>query len=216
MKLVIGNKNYSSWSLRPWLLLSFHEVAFEEIRIALLADNYKQQIHEYSVAGFVPVLKDESTTVWDSLAICEYISECYLSGRGWPIDPHVRAQARSCSAEMHSGFANIRRDMPMNVRAMGRKIDMSPEIEKEVTRLDHMWADLRLRYSSQGPWLFGDFSIADCMFAPMVLRFHTYGVRRSDESNNYMETMLQHPALTRWTNEAKDETEVIELAEVGR
>ena len=216
MQLIFGNKNYSSWSLRPWFLLSYHEVPFDEVRIALFSENYKQRITEYSDAGFVPVLKNGDTTVWDSLAICEYVSETFLSNRGWPEDPKIRAHARACSAEMHSGFPNIRTEMPMNVRAMGRVVEISEPINKEIARIDTMWTQLREIYGSRGPWLFGEFSIADCMFAPIVFRFRTYGISLPSASSKYMETMLEHPAVRRWMNDAENETEVIEMAEVGR
>ena len=215
MKLVIGNKNYSSWSFRPWLLLTYHQVEFEEVRVALFSENYKAAITSLSGAGFVPILEDGDTTVWDSLAICEYISETCLEDKGWPLDRHDRSQARACSAEMHSGFPNIRNMMPMNVRASGRVIDITPEIEKEVARIDAIWTGLRTSYAVRGPWLFGEFSIADCMYAPMVFRFKTYGINLSSESRTYMDTVLAHPATQGWMHDALNETEVIDWAEVG-
>ena len=215
MKLIIGNKNYSSWSLRPWLLLSFHNVEFEEIRLPLFVDNFEEKLKNYTGAGFVPVLKDNDLTIWDSLAICEYISEHYLSGTGWPADPKARAEARSCSAEMHSGFSNIRNNMPMNARGTDRNIEITPAIKKEINRINSLWIDLRNRYSKNGPWLFGEFSIADCMFSPIVFRFKTYGVVLKGTADAYMDFVLNHPLIQGWLKESKNEKETIDRSEVG-
>jgi len=143
MKLVIGNKNYSSWSLRPWLLLSFHGVPFEEIRIPLDQADTHTTLSRYTEAGKVPVLQDGDFTVWDSLAICEYVSEKYLNDRGWPVDIRARAIARSCSAEMHSGFPEIRNQLPMNCRAKDRRVPSNPALEKEIARIDRIWSKQR-------------------------------------------------------------------------
>lgn len=215
LKLIIGNKNYSSWSLRPWLLLAFHQLEFEELRIPLFMDNHEEKIKAYTGAGLVPVLEDGDLTVWDSLAICEYISEQYLSGAGWPADSETRAVARSCSAEMHSGFSNIRTNMPMNVRATNRKVVITPESKKEIDRINSLWTDLRNKYSKNGPWLFGEFSIADCMFSPVVFRFNTYGVKLSDIANEYMHFVLNHSLVGTWIQESKNEKETVERSEVG-
>ncbi len=215
MKLIIGNKNYSSWSLRPWLLLSVFEVAFEEIRISLMVEGYKKKILQYSAAGQVPVLNDNGLVIWDSLAICEYISEQYLDGKGWPQDPAIRAQARSCAAEMHSSFFTLRNDMPMNCRAKNRKVPIYPELRNDIARVDRLWSEMRTRYSPLGPWLLGDFSIADCMFAPVVFRFNTYKPGVSALSQEYMVKMLEHPKIQLWLKQAKAEEEIISYAEVG-
>jgi glutathione S-transferase len=216
LKLVIGNKNYSSWSLRAWLLLSAYDVSFETVRIPLFEDTTEIELARYTDAGKVPVLHDGDTVVWDSLAICEYISEQYLDGRGWPADTVKRAIARACSAEMHSGFSAIRTAMPMNCRATGRRVAITGEIEREVRRLDTLWSNLRRRYSVDGPWLFGGFSIADCMFAPVASRFATYGVELSDAGALYQQTLLDHPHVRRWYAQAADEKEIIEQAETGK
>lgn len=216
LKLVIGNKNYSSWSLRAWLLLSAYDVSFETVRIPLFEDTTKIELARYTDAGKVPVLHDGDIVVWDSLAICEYTSEQYLGGRGWPADTVKRATARACSAEMHSGFSAIRTAMPMNCRATGRRVAVTGEIEREVRRLDTLWSSLRRRYSIDGPWLFGEFSIADCMFAPVASRFATYGVELSDAGALYQQTLLEHPHVRRWYAQATDEKEVIDQAETGR
>ncbi|WP_163338290.1 glutathione S-transferase family protein [Desulfopila sp. IMCC35008] len=215
MQLVIGNKNYSSWSLRAWLLPAVHNIAFEEIRIPLGTKVTKSEILRYSKAGKVPVLYDGDVVVWDSLAILEYISEQYLDGKGWPDDVSMRAEARSCCAEMHSGFFTLREDMPMNCRAKGRQVLISENLQKDITRVDDIWSALREKYSEKGPWLFGLFSIADCMFAPVVFRFQTYGVTVSETSRMYMETVLSEQRVKDWLRAGEEETEKIEVAEVG-
>jgi len=215
MKLIIGNKNYSSWSLRAWLLPAFHQVPFEEIRISLSVPGTSAAIAEYSPAGKVPVLQDGDLVVWDSLAICEYLSERYLGGGAWPADINMRALARSCSAEMHSGFPVLRRSMPMNCRAEGRRVEMTSALRKDIARIDALWSSLRQQYCQRGPWLFGDFSIADCMFAPVVFRFSTYAPEISEASRSYMHTVLSHPAVSLWQQQAREETEVIDEEEKG-
>ena len=215
MQLIIGNKNYSSWSVRSWLLLVAFEVPFEEIRIPLYQGNWRDELAKYSGAGKVPVLQDNGFTVWDSLAICEYISEQYLDGRGWPEETAARAEARSICAEMHSGFFAIRENMPMNCRAVGRHVAVTDAMSREIGRIDQIWSGARNRYSGNGPWLFGGFSIADCVYAPIVFRFNTYGVTLSGPADAYMKTVLSHPAVERLFQEAKNETEVIDASEVG-
>lgn len=215
MKLIIGNKNYSSWSLRPWLLLSAFDLPFEEVRIPLFVDGFKAEIEQHSAAGKVPVLHDNGLVVWDSLAICEYVSEKYLGGKGWPEDERMRAEARSCCAEMHSGFAALRNDMPMNCRALDRKVDITPELQTDISRIDSLWSSLTSRYIDLGPWLFGSFSIADCMFAPVVFRFNTYDPIISTKAREYMKTMLAHPKINLWSEQAAKESEAIAYAEVG-
>lgn len=214
MKLVIGNKNYSSWSLRPWLLLSHFNVPFEEIQVSLGVENLSEQLRQYSPSCRVPVLIGDTTTVWDSLAICEYVSEKYLAGKGWPQDEAMRARARSVSAEMHSSFMALRGEMPMNCRAR-RKVSPSTQAQKDIDRIDALWSECLARPSDLGPWLFGSFSIADCMFAPVVLRFKTYGTPVSEASLRYMQTMLISEHLQAWIGSGKSETEVLPGNEVG-
>jgi len=215
LELVIGNKNYSSWSLRPWLFLSVHDLPFEEVRIPLNVDNTYAALAKYTDAGKVPVLKDNDLIIWDSLAICEYISEQYLDGRGWPSSVRARAQARSCCAEMHSGFTEIRGQLPMNCRAIGRKVRLNTTLEREVARIDRIWSKYRETHSGAGPWLFGDFSIADCMFAPVASRFKTYGIKVSAVSTEYMHFVLDHEKMREWFSQATDEPETIDVSEVG-
>jgi len=215
MKLVIGNKNYSSWSLRAWLMLAAHQIDFDEINVRLSTESTAAEIKKYSPAGKVPVLHDGDVIIWDSLAICEYVSEKYLNGGGWPEDIVKRGVARSCAAEMHSGFFDLRKEMPMNCRATGRKVDITDALQKEIFRIDRIWTELRSQYSKDGSWLFGEFSIADCMFAPVVFRFVTYGVSISAESREYINTSLSHEMMQKWLDEAKKEKEIIENEEVG-
>jgi glutathione S-transferase len=215
MQLIIGNKNYSSWSLRPWLLLSMHELPFEEIVIPLYRDDSSQKIYRYNAAGKVPVLIDHELRVWDSLAICEYISEHYLENLGWPSDIATRALARSVSAEMHSGFTALRSYMPMNCRARGRYIEITAEINIDIQRIVQIWSELRQQFAKDGPWLFGTFSIADCMFAPVVCRFVTFNVEVPQVCKDYMLTMLSTDAMQLWLRQAELESEVIIESEVG-
>jgi len=215
MKLIIGNKNYSSWSLRPWLLLTEHKIPFEEIRIPLYTPSSKAKLTQYSDVGLVPVLHDNGLVVWDSLAICEYISERYLHGRGWPENYKLRAQARSCSAEMHSGFGEIRSRLPMNCRAENRTVPMTPKLDEEIARVDRLFSQMRKLYHTLGPWLFGPFSIADCMYAPMVLRFHSYGITLSQPAQEYTNTVKNSSALKQWLAAASQESEILEDNEVG-
>ena len=215
MQLVIGNKNYSSWSLRAWLLLAANNVPFEEIKIHLSTDSTRSQISRYSDSGRVPVLHDNNLVIWDSLAICEYVSEQYLNGRGWPADPRARAIARSCSAEMHSGFFALREQMPMNCRAVNRRVTLTEALENDIQRIDRLWTALRTEYAEQGPWLFGEFSIADCMYAPVAFRFFTYNAAVSEKAHDYMSTLLGQPNMQDWLGEARMEPEVIDDEEAG-
>lgn len=215
MKLVIGNKNYSSWSLRPWLLLKAFNIPFDEVSISLGSDNVASEIARYNESGTVPVLHDKGLVVGDSLAICEYISEHYLHGNGWPKSYDARAVARSCSAEMHSGFFKIREKMPMNCRLDGAKITVASDLQQEITRVDQLWTSLRSSYEEKGPWLFGEFSIADCMFAPLVFRFKAYDVSSlSAESVAYKECVLSDRNVKYWQEQAVAEKNRIEMFEI--
>ncbi len=215
MKLVIGNKNYSSWSLRAWLFLSWHGLEFQEIRVPLSVPGYKARLLTFSGAGQVPVLLDDGLRVWDSLAICEYVSEQYLGDRGWPENRSQRAEARSVSAEMHAGFSSIRTQLPMNARATGRRITMSSGLEVELERIRALWNDLLSRHGSLGPWLFGTFSIADCMYAPMAFRFTTYGINLGGAAEAYRQFLLQQPLMQEWLGCARQEGEIIADEELG-
>ena len=214
MQLVIGNKNYSSWSMRPWLLLKHFGLDFHEVGIALFTPGYREELARYSPTLRVPVLKDDSLTVWDSLAICEYVAEKYLAGRAYPRDIEDRALCRSYCNEMHSGFLAIRGEMPMNCRAR-KSLQLSEVARAECERIDRLFAEARQRYSSRGEYLFGDFSIADCMYAPIAMRFKTYGVELSEISQDYLKTLLQNPALRAWVDAAENETQILQDFEVG-
>lgn len=213
LTLVIGNRNYSSWSLRPWMLLKQLGLEFREIQIRLDTPTTKDEIEKYSPSGRVPVLLDGKVCVWDSLAICEYVAE--LSGRGWPRDPAARAVARSVCAEMHSGFVNLRTEWPMNARARNRRTITTPGLEADIDRVDEIWNDCRRRFGASGPWLFGDYSIADAMYAPVVLRFNTYSAPISETARWYMAAALEDGILQSWLAASKAEPWTIETDEVG-
>src|SRR6202047_4376621 len=200
LKLVIGNKNYSSWSMRPWLALHANNIPFEEVVIPLYtgaAD--KQRILDVSRAGKVPILVDGDVTVWDSLAIIEYLAERFPEKRLWPETSAQRAHARSVSAEMHSGFAALRNECGMNLHRPVRAIELSEDARANIARIEDIWADCRKRYGRSGPFLFGSFGAADAMFAPVVHRFRTYAVAVSEETQRYMDAMMALPALAEWT-----------------
>lgn len=214
MQLIIGNKNYSSWSLRAWLMLKAFEVEFDELKINLFTDEFYETLKQHTPVAKVPVLLDGELNVWDSLAICEYVNERYLEGAAWPSDMAERAKARAIVSEMHSGFNALRNEMPMNCRAK-RKIELSPAAKNDVQKMDILWAELREAHKDTGPWLFGCFTIVDVFFAPAVLRFITYGTNVSQQSADYMQSVLQHPALQAWLDDALKETEVVVEDEAG-
>jgi glutathione S-transferase len=213
--LIIGNKNYSSWSLRPWMLMKHLGLEFTERQIILDTPTFKDDVAKYGPSGRVPVLKHGDVTVWDSLAICEYLAE--LTGRGWPKDRTARAYARSACAEMHSGFNNLRTEWPFNARARNRRPPMTPNLEADVDRVDEIWIDCRRKFgeAAQGPWLFGEYTIADAMYAPVVLRFNTYRAQVSDTARWYMAAVLEDPALQEWVQAAQKEPWTIPPSEVG-
>ena len=207
--LVIGNKAYSSWSLRPWLLMKHVGIAFEEVRIPLYSEDSKKTILRYSPAGRVPVLVDGSLTVWDSLAICEYLAEKHPEQRLWPADTRTRANARSISAEMHSGFVKLRGQMAMNVRRRMPGRGRTPEVLAEISRIQAMWNDCRSRFGADGPFLYGEFSVADAMYAPVVSRFRTYEVELEGAAREYAEFVYALAAMQEWISGANSETEFI-------
>lgn len=213
--LVIGNKNYSSWSLRPWLYLKHFEIPFEEMRIPLYQEGYKEKILEVSPSGKVPCLKDGDQCIWDSLAIMEYLAERFPDKKGWPADPQVRAIARSVSAEMHSGFFALREHLPMNCRRVFEVYVPPENAVADIDRIKEIWTTCRTQFGKNGLWLFGEFSIADCMYAPVVMRFHTYGVSLGKLEKAYLETVKAHPALVEWVTASRAETEVIEAGEIN-
>jgi glutathione S-transferase len=214
LTLVIGNKNYSSWSLRAWLFMKHVGVEFQEILVALDTADTRDQLDRYGPSGRVPVLRQGKLCVWDSLAICEYVQE--LSGKGWPQAREARAVARSVCAEMHSGFTTLRSLWPMNARARNRRTAVTAALEADVERIDEIWNDCRVRFGKDdGPWLFGEYSVADAMYAPVVLRFNTYGAHVSQTARWYMATVLEDAALQEWLQAAKQEPWTIATDEVG-
>jgi glutathione S-transferase len=197
--LVIGNKNYSSWSLRPWLAMKVLGIPFEEKRVPLYGPDSKRELLQYSPAGKVPCLVDGELRVWDSLAILETLAERHPGL--WPAEATLRARARSVSAEMHSGFPNLRQHMSMNVRKRHPGKGRTPEVLAEIARIVEIWSECR------GPFLFGPFCAADAMYAPVVLRFRTYEVELPAVSRAYAERVLALPALQEWMRDAERETE---------
>lgn len=214
LTLVIGNKNYSSWSLRPWLAMKQLGLEFNEIWIPLYKPESSKKIRQYSPSGKVPVLLHDTQTIWDSLAILEYLAEEFPSLSWWPKEKATRAIARSISAEMHSGFSSLRQNMPMNCRARLLGKGMTPEVQKDIDRIVTIWRDCRQNFGAAGEMLFGEFTIADAMFAPVVLRFITYGVQLDPAVQAYAEAVLALPALQEWLKSAEVESETLPVFEV--
>lgn len=210
MKLVIGNKNYSSWSMRPWVALRAADIAFDEIFIPLYTgDADKQRILDVTGSGKVPALIDDDVTVWDSLAIIEYVAEKFPAAQLWPGERIARAHARSISAEMHSGFAALRSECGMNLHRPVAAKGLSDSARADVARVQQIWTDCRARYGQSGPFLFGQFSGADAMYAPVVHRFRIYAIEVSPPVRAYMDTMQALPAFAEWTTAGLAETIVI-------
>ena len=209
LTLAIGNKNYSSWSLRPWLVLRQAGIPFEEVRIPLYCPESDAALAKWSPSGKVPALHDGTATMWDSLAICETLAERFPEKRLWPADAAARATARAVSAEMHAGFAALRTHMSMNIRARRPGQGRTPECLADIGRIVAIWTTCRTRYGADGAFLLGDFSIADAMYAPVVLRFQTYAVALNGAAKSYAETILALPALQAWVADAIAESERI-------
>jgi len=215
-KLIIGNKNYSSWSLRSWLLLKESGIDFIEHRIALDTPDTASEIAKFSAAGCVPILQIDDLTVWDTMAIAETVAERWPEKHLWPEDAAMRAHARSISAEMHSGFHVLRSCMPMNCRAMGRKVALPDELGRDIDRVIAIWSECHRLYGDKGGWLFGDFSVADAMFAPVVLRLRTYGINLPESAGFYPHRLLESEAMQEWLLAAESEIEVIDREEAGQ
>ncbi len=209
LTLIIANKKYSSWSMRPWLFLKHHQIPFTEVYIPLNAANSRERVREYSPTGLVPVLKHGELTVWESLAILEYLAELYPNTHAWPSDRRARALARSVSSEMHAGFINLRTNLTTNVTARYQWQDCGETVVADIARIEAIWAQCRRDFGKNGPWLFGEFSIADAMFAPVATRFRTYNVPISATSRAYVETVHQLPAFKLWYEGALQETDVV-------
>ena len=215
LTLVIGNKNYSSWSLRPWVLLKHFGIAFDEVRIPLFQSESSQRLRENSPSGRVPVLRDGklALAIWDSLAICEYLAEKFPQYPLWPTSTEARAVARSVSAEMHSGFSALRENMSMNCRKHLPGKGRAPGVQDDIDRITAIWRDCRNSYGAGGDMLFGKFSIADAMFAPVVFRFITYGVDTDPVSAAYVKAMQALAPMQDWLAAARAEVEVIAQSE---
>ncbi|HZW11800.1 MAG TPA: glutathione S-transferase family protein [Noviherbaspirillum sp.] len=213
LKLVIGNKNYSSWSMRPWLVMKAFGIPFEEVRIALGQPDTSMRIGQYSSAGKVPVLIDGETVVWDSTAICEYLAEQFPDKGLWPRDVRARATARSICAEMHSGFSALRTAMWMNIRARFPGKGRTPGAQGDIARICEIWENCLAR-SGQHQFLFGDFSIADAYYAPVVMRFRTYGVWLAPALQAYVDRVVAHPAVAQWMREAMEEQERLDKYDI--
>jgi glutathione S-transferase len=196
--LIIGNKNYSSWSLRPWLLLRQFDIPFRELQLPLDTPEFEARIGAYAPNRRVPALHDGDVRVWDSLAICEYANERWLGGRGWPADVATRARARAISAEMHSGFTALRNELPFNCRKRTRLGQVSAAAAEDVERVLAIWRETRRAHGTDGALLFGPFGIADAMYAPVALRFISYGVTLDAETRRYVDAILALPALGAW------------------
>ena len=214
LTLVIGNKNYSSWSLRPWIAMKVAGIAFDEVVISLDAPDFKSRVSKISGTGKVPALDDNGTHVWESLAILEYIAERFPAAQLWPADPAARAQARAISSEMHAGFLPLRRACPMNMWRPVKKRELNDEAAANVRRIEAMWVDCRTRYGAGGPFLFGPFCAADAMYAPVVARFHTYDVNVDTPARAYMAAMRALPAWREWEAAALKEPWVLAEDEV--
>jgi glutathione S-transferase len=214
LQLVVGNKNYSSWSMRPWMALKVADIPFEDRVLHLDDPDFKSELAKLTPAGKVPVLIDGGIRVWESLAIIEYLAEKFPAKHVWPADSAARAHARVVSAEMHAGFAPLRRHCAMNMRRPPRRRELTPEVENDVRRIEAMWRDCRARFGKGGPFLFGAACAADAMYAPVVSRFHTYDIAVADDTRAYMRAVMALPAWGEWEKAARQESWLLPRAEV--
>ena len=209
LRLVVGNKNYSSWSMRPWVLMRELAIPFEEKLLRFNSDEWAREIGRWSPSGMVPVLWRGEDAVWDTLAIAEALAEWHPGKGVWPADSAARAFARSMSAEMHAGFRDLRTTMPMNIRASHPGKGMTPATRANIARIESLWGEARRRFGAGGPFLFGAFCAADAMYAPVVMRFRTYGVALGPEAAAYCEAMRAARGVDAWVREALAETEIV-------
>jgi glutathione S-transferase len=209
LRLVIGNKNYSSWSLRPWIAMTVAGIPFEEEVVPLHTPEFKQRVGALSPTGKVPVLIDGEVRIWESLAILEYLNERFPRLGLWPADAQARAHARTIAHEMHAGFQPLRRACPMNLWRPVTAPALAADVQANIVRIDAMWSDCRARFGAGGPFLFGAFGAADAMYAPVVSRFHTYGVTVSAPARAYMDAVRSLPAWRAWHDEAVREPWVL-------
>ena len=218
-KLIIGNRAYSSWSMRGWLACKQSGDEFEELVVPMFDAEWEKRREGDEFApslGKVPILWDGEIVVWDSLAIIEFLADRYGQALYWPEDESARAVARSMSAEMHSGFSNLRRELPMNVRKSFPPVELSDAVREEIDRILQLWAQARARFGGTGDYLFGDWCAADIMYAPVVTRLITYGVAVPSFAAVYIKAVLSHPDVGEWIDKAQDEPWVIEEYEVGK
>jgi glutathione S-transferase len=209
LKLIIGNKNYSSWSMRPWIAMKVAGIPFDETVISLYVDGSPEKIREHSPAGKVPILHDGDVSVWESLAILEFLAEKFPAANLWPADPAARAHARAISTEMHSGFVPLRQQCSMNMWRPPARRELNDEAKANIVRVQEIWTGARERFGASGPFLFGRFSAADAMYAPIVSRFETYMVDVNAASAAYMQAVIALPAWQEWRRAALKETTVI-------
>jgi glutathione S-transferase len=209
LTLIIGNKNYSSWSLRPWIAMKAASIAFDEVIVPLYETDSRERVLKYSPAGKVPVLIDGDQHVWESLAIVEHLAEKFPAAHLWPSDPRARSHARVAAAEMHGGFAPLRRACAMNFWLPPKPRPQSEEVMADVARIEALWGDCRARFGEGGPFLFGPFCAADAMYAPVVSRFHNYGIPVGPAARAYMEAVMALPAWTEWRDAAFKEPWVV-------
>jgi glutathione S-transferase len=214
LHLIIGNKNYSSWSLRPWIAMKVAGIAFEETVISLQAPDFKARVTAFGGAGRVPVLVDGDRIVWESLAILEYLAEKFSALGLWPRQADARAYARAVASEMHAGFVSLRRHLPMNVARPVKPRALDAGAAADVARIDAIWSECRAKYFGGGAFLFGPFGAADAMYAPVVSRFHTYGVDVSAAARSYMDAVMALPAWREWRDAARREPWVLPHDEV--
>jgi glutathione S-transferase len=205
LTLIIGNKNYSSWSLRPWIAMTVAGISFDEIVIPLYEPGSRDEVLKYSPTGKVPVLIDGDQHVWESLAILEHLAERFPDARLWPADARARSHARVVATEMHAGFMALRKACPMNLWLPPRPRPQSAEVMADVARIEALWSDCRARFAADGPFLFGQFGAADAMYAPVVARLHNYGIPVGAPARSYMNAVMALPAWTAWRNAALEE-----------
>ena len=215
LKLIIGNKNYSSWSLRSWFFLKFFDIPFDEEMVFLYEKETQEKVRPYFSNGKVPVLVDsaagEDLRVWDSLAIIEYVNDKFLNQQGWPKDMRARAVARAISAEMHSSFFALRHSFGMDCKKHFPNHPVPTDVQQEIDRIIDIWEYCKQHYGTGGPWLLGEFSGADAMFAPIALRFSIYDVKVSGFVNEYIDTVLENEHIQHWIDAGKQETQVIDF-----
>ena len=206
LTLIIGNKNYSSWSLRPWIAMKVAGIAFDERVIPLYEPGSREEVLKYAPAGKVPVLIDGDQRIWETLAILEHLAEKFPEASLWPKDAAARSHARVVASEMHAGFTALRRNCPMNLWLPPKARPLPDEVKADVARIEALWGDCRARFGQGGPFLFGTFGAADAMYAPVVARLHNYGIAVANDTRAYMDAVMVLPAWQEWTAAAMQET----------